>query len=495
MDKDNKPASTVLLEFDTPEDKTKNLIKVIGVGGGGCNAVKNMYEEGIDNVSFAVCNTDSQSLSKSPVPVKIQLGDRGLGVGGKPEKGCQEAEKNIDDLKRLLSDGSQMVFVTAGMGGGTGTGAGPVVAKVAKELGLLTIGVVTIPFYFEKRPQIIKALKGVEEMRKNVDSLLIVNNERLCDVYSDTHITVKEAFKNADNILCNAVKSISELITIEGNINVDFCDVESTMKGSHGGAIMAIGKARGEMRVQKAFLNALNSPLLYGNDIGKAKRILFNIYTSEDYPLYVDEMEEIDAFMDELPADIDVIWGVSEDNTLGEDAKLALLATGLPNDMPCSPEVAPQEKKNDRDIYNDLIDKLYSCKSKSKESKASNGSSVSSSEPAIQSADMDSHNPCETTDNKNSSITVQGAGNTIKPDDNNSTGNGSSSGTNGQTEGRPNDDTITDTGSNDATTYNASKTHSIPVSGPLPLRPLTFLERMKKRLGKVAETLLTEEEE
>ena len=259
----------------------------------------------------------------------------------------------------LLSDETKMVFITAGMGGGTGTGAGPVVAGVAKDMGMLTIGVVTIPFYFEKEKKIIKALKGVEEMRKNVDALLIVNNERLCDVYSNTRISVKDAFKCADAILGNAVKSISELITIEGDINLDFCDVESTMK-SGGGAIMAIGRAGGEHRVEKAIINALDSPLLYGCDISKAKRILFNIYTSPDSPLFVDELQEIDAFMDELSPQIEVIWGVSDDNSLGEDAKIAILATGLDDDNDDFGRIDDGRHDDDADHYRSLIKKLYS---------------------------------------------------------------------------------------------------------------------------------------
>ena len=348
-----------LIDYGEPVDMTKRIIKVIGVGGGGCNAVKNMYEEGIADVTFAVCNTDSKSLANSPVPVKVLLGDRGLGVGGKPEKGREEAEGSIDKIKKLLSDETKMVFITAGMGGGTGTGAGPVVAGVAKEMGMLTIGVVTIPFYFEKEKKIIKALKGVEEMRKNVDALLIVNNERLCDVYSNTRISVKDAFKCADGILGNAVKSISELITIEGDINLDFCDVESTMK-SGGGAIMAIGRAGGEHRVEKAIVNALDSPLLYGCDISKAKRILFNIYTSPDSPLFVDELQEIDAFMDELSPQIEVIWGVSDDNSLGEDAKIAILATGLDDDNDDFGRIDDGRHDDDADHYRLLIKKLYS---------------------------------------------------------------------------------------------------------------------------------------
>lgn len=348
---------TPLVDFGQPEDKSKNIIKVIGVGGGGCNAVRNMYKEGIVNVTFAVCNTDSQSLAKSPVPVKIQLGKSGLGAGANPEKGREEAEQNIDDIKRLLDDGTKMVFITAGMGGGTGTGAAPIIAGIAKEKGILTIGIVTIPFYFEKKRKIIKALKGVEEMRKNVDALLIINNERLCDIFSDTQVTIKEAFHRADEILCNAAKSISELITVGGDINLDFRDIETTMRGG-GGAIMAMGRAKGEHRVEKAIINALDSPLLYGSDVSKAKKILFNIYTGEKSPLFVSEMQEIDAFMDELNPDIDVIWGISDDNSLGEDAKVTILATGfedrLIDEMPIN-----EHDDNDTDYFDKIIKKLY----------------------------------------------------------------------------------------------------------------------------------------
>ena len=323
-----QPVHRPAIDFGPVEDKTHGLIKVVGVGGGGCNAVRNMYDEGIVDVNFAVCNTDSKSLSRSPIPVK-----------------------------QLFTDGTQMVFVTAGMGGGTGTGAAPVVAGVAKSMGLLTIGIVTIPFYFEKKRKIVKALKGVEEMRKNVDAILIVNNERICDIYADSDITVKESFRRADQILCNATKSISELITIEGDINLDFKDVESTMR-SGGGAIMAMGRASGERRVEKAIVDALDSPLLYGNDISKAKRILFNIYTSEKSPLHVNEMNEIDAFMDALNPDIDVIWGVSEDNTLEDDAKVTILATGF-DDGFGSKLYNEESRSHEEEYYSALIAKLY----------------------------------------------------------------------------------------------------------------------------------------
>ena len=346
------------IDFGQTEDTTKNIIKVIGVGGGGCNAVKNMYSEGIVNVSFAVCNTDSQSRSKSPVPVKIMLGKSGLGAGANPEVGRSEAQNTQEDIQRLLNDGTKMAFVTAGMGGGTGTGAAPVIAGIAKSMGILTVGIITIPFYFEKRKKIVKALQGVEEMRKNVDALLIVNNERLCDVYADSEITVKDAFKLADKVLSDATKSISELITVEGTINLDFRDIETTIK-SGGGAIMAMGRASGEGRVQNAILNALDSPLLYGSDISNAQRILFNIYTSSKRPIFVREMREIDAFFDELNPDIKVIWGLSDDDSLDEDAKVTILATGLNNELADEIQDNPVTTTKDEDDYQRIIDKLY----------------------------------------------------------------------------------------------------------------------------------------
>ena len=343
--------------FNDVKDQMQGIIKVVGVGGGGCNAVNNMYKEGVEGVTYAVCNTDSQSLSRSPVPYKIQLG-AGLGAGGNPVKGREEAETNINDIVQMLSDGTKMVFVTAGMGGGTGTGAAPVVAGEARSMGILTVGVVTIPFYFEKKRKIIKALKGVEELRKNVDALLIVNNERLCDVYADADISMKEAFLRADNILKDAVKGISELITLpsDGGIKSDFRDVETTMRNG-GGAIMAMGRASGEHRVEKAIMNALDSPLLYGNDIGKAKRILFNIYASDEHPIFVRELQEIDDFFDQLDPNIDVIWGTATDDSLGEDAKVTILATGMEDHL--EKEVQMDVHSNEDDYYEEIIKKLY----------------------------------------------------------------------------------------------------------------------------------------
>ena len=346
-----------IIQFDGMRDTMQGIIKVIGVGGGGCNAVRNMFNEGVEGVTYAVCNTDSQSLKGSPVPVKLLMGE-GLGAGGDPEIGRQEAEKSVESLRDIMNDGTKMVFITASMGGGTGTGSAPVVAQMAKEMGLLTVGVVTIPFYFERKPKIIQALKGVDELRKYVDAMLIINNERLCDVYSDSEISLKEAFGRADNILKDAVKGISELITVhsEGSINLDFRDVEATMKDG-GGAIMAMGRASGEHRVEKAIIDALNSPLLYGNDIGKAKRILFNIYASDEHPIFVREMQEIDDFFDQLDPNISVIWGTSTDDSLGEDAKVTILATGLEDDM--RKEVKSDVHRNEDEFYEDLIPLLY----------------------------------------------------------------------------------------------------------------------------------------
>jgi len=244
------------------------------------------------------------------------------------------------------------------MGGGTGTGSAPVVASVARKMGMLTIGIVTIPFRFEKKQKIIRALKGVDEMRKNVDALLIINNERLCDVYADTPISVKESFARADNILKDAVIGISELITVNSNggIDLDFRDVETTMRDG-GGAIMAMGRASGEKRVQKAIVNALDSPLLYGNDIGKAKRILFNIYSSDEHPIFVQEMLEIDEFFDQLDPNIDVIWGTATDDSLGEDAKVTILATGMEDDLRHNERQGGEDRTDD--YYESLIPKLY----------------------------------------------------------------------------------------------------------------------------------------
>ena len=317
----------------SPKDKSKNIIKVIGVGGGGSNAVKNMYKQGVHDVSFAICNTDSQALARAEIPVKIQLGEEGLGVGGKPEKGKAAAELNLDEIRSLFEDETEMVFITCGMGGGTGTGAGPVIAGVAKEKGILTVGVVTIPFAFEGKVRIEKALKGVEEMRKNVDSLLVINNERLCELYADGITTVEQAFAKADEIVTVAAKSISEIITMEGIVNRDFCDVQTVMENG-GKAIMSVGRANGENRIGKAFVDALKSPLLNNVEIEKARRLLYIIYSSDEHQVTISELKEINLFMDDLAQDIEVLWGVYRDNSLDEDVRVALIATDFSEDLP-----------------------------------------------------------------------------------------------------------------------------------------------------------------
>ena len=340
----------------SPKDLSENIIKVIGVGGGGSNAVKNMYRQGVHNVSFAICNTDSQALAKADIPVKIQLGQAGLGVGGKPEKGREAAESSIHEIESLFDNDTRMVFITCGMGGGTGTGAAPVIAPVAREKGLLTVGVVTIPFAFEKRVRIEKALVGVEEMRKNVDALLVINNERLCDIYADGMTTVEQAFSKADDILTVAAKSISEIITTEGIVNRDFCDVQTVMKDG-GDAIMSVGRASGEHRIEKAFVEALNSPLLNNMEIERARRLLYIIYTCDESQVTMSELSEINCFMDDLAPNIEVLWGLYRDNSLGEDVKVTLIATDFEKGE--KTENSPQKEDKDRQLKDALYAAYY----------------------------------------------------------------------------------------------------------------------------------------
>ncbi|MDR2844275.1 MAG: cell division protein FtsZ [Candidatus Symbiothrix sp.] len=337
---------SILTGFDFPRTQP-SIIKVIGVGGGGGNAVTHMYKEGIQDVNFVLCNTDNQALLNSGVPAVLQLGrtiTEGLGAGGRPEVAKQAAEESIPDIKRMLEDGTKMVFVTAGMGGGTGTGAAPTIAKVAKDMGILTVGIVTIPFVFERKFKIIQALRGVREIRRNVDALLIINNEKLREVYAD--LTVLNAFKKADDNLTIAAKSIAEIITIPGYVNLDFNDVKTILKDG-GVAIMSSGFASGAGRLAKAFDSALHSPLLNNNDVFKAKKILFNVYSGSQAPLMMDEMDEIDTFMDKfVTKDIEVIHGLAVDEALGEDVKVIILATGFDvENIPFMSEVTPEEEE------------------------------------------------------------------------------------------------------------------------------------------------------
>ena len=330
-----------LLNFNIPTD-TPKIIKVIGVGGGGGNAVTHMYKEGIYDVSFVLCNTDNQALNRSDVPVKLLLGreiTQGLGAGNKPERARMAAEESLDDLRNMLGDGTKMVFITAGMGGGTGTGAAPVIARVAKDMGILTVGIVTIPFLFEGEPKIIQALNGVEEIAKNVDALLVINNESLLKIYSD--LTMINAFGKADDTLTIAAKSIAEIITLPGIINLDFADVKTTMKDG-GVALMNNGYGEGDGRVRKAVEDALNSPLLSNNDVRNAKKILFNVSFSDEAPLLMEEMNDIRDFMKEFNRNIEVIWGTAVDNTLGSKVKMTILATGFTMDD--IPQIADKHK-------------------------------------------------------------------------------------------------------------------------------------------------------
>lgn len=308
-----------------------SLIKVIGVGGGGCNAVNYMYKQGIENVTFAVCNTDYQALRKSEVSTKILLGKditNGLGAGDNPELGKDAAEASTEDIRQILKDKTEMVFITAGMGGGTGTGAGPVVAKVAKEAGMLTIGIVTIPFFFEGETKIYKALEGAEEMRKHVDSLLIINNERLTEIYKDLNFI--NAFSKADDTLSNAARSIAEIINTEGYINVDFQDVKTTLKNSST-SIISTGYGEGDKRITKAINDALNSPLLKNSDIRSSKRLLFYLHFNPkaEKEFRMEEMTEISQFAANLSKNIKIKWGATFDESLGEKVKMTILASGF----------------------------------------------------------------------------------------------------------------------------------------------------------------------
>ena len=324
--------NSMMVDFCAPE-KENNIIKVIGVGGGGGNAVNHMYREGIHDVSFVLCNTDNQALHDSPVPVLLQLGQEGLGAGNKPERARQAAEESLDKIKAMLSDGTKMAFITAGMGGGTGTGAAPVIAEVSKNMGILTVGIVTIPFRFEGGRKIDQALDGVEEMSKHVDALLVINNERLREIYPD--LTVLDAFGKADDTLSVAAKSIAEIITNHGLINLDFNDVRTVLKDG-GVAIMSTGYGEGEGRVRKAIDDALNSPLLNDNDVFNAKKILLSINFSKDKNdnseqagLMMEEMNDVNDFMEKFGSDFEIKWGIALDPDLGKKVKVTILATGF----------------------------------------------------------------------------------------------------------------------------------------------------------------------
>ncbi len=314
--------------FNIPDD-SQSIIKVIGVGGGGSNAVSYMYQQGIIGVDFAICNTDNQAMNESPVPVKIQLGPsltEGRGAGSKPNVGRESCIESIEDVKTFFEQDTKMIFVTAGMGGGTGTGAAPVIAKAARELDILTVAIVTMPFTFEGRRRSQQAFEGLAELKKNVDTLIVISNDKLRKIYGN--LSISEAFAQADNILTTAAKGIAEIITRPGYVNVDFEDVNTVMRDS-GVAVMGTATAEGEDRARKAVEAALQSPLLEDSDIKGAKHILLNI-TSGSREATMDEIGEITDFIqEEAGHGTDLIWGNCYDETLGEKISVTIIATGF----------------------------------------------------------------------------------------------------------------------------------------------------------------------
>ncbi len=323
-----------IINFDLPVERS-SIIKVIGIGGGGSNAVNHMFRSGIKDVNFVICNTDAQALASSEVPVKIQLGEsltEGRGAGNKPEIGKQAAIENLDDVTEALSGNTKMVFITAGMGGGTGTGAAPVIAKASKEMGLLTVAIVTIPFKFEGRVRINQAIDGINELREHVDSLLVINNEKLREIFGD--LKISEAFSRADNVLTSAAKGIAEIITVHGHVNVDFADVQTVMSNS-GVALLGSGYAEGEDRALKAIQGAISSPLLNNNDIRGAMNILLNITSGTD-EVSMDEVGEITDFVTaETASYTNIIWGTCTEESLGSKIAVTIIATGFePNSIP-----------------------------------------------------------------------------------------------------------------------------------------------------------------
>jgi cell division protein FtsZ len=322
-----------LLQFDLPKDQS-SIIKVIGVGGGGGNAVNHMYNQGIVGVNFVISNTDAQALETSPIPNKIQLGPlltQGLGAGSNPDMGMQATEESIEEIKNILGKNTKMVFVTAGMGGGTGTGGAPVVAKIAKEMGILTVAIVTTPFSFEGKRKFNQAIAGIEKLKQCVDTILVISNDKIREIFGNS--PQSEAFNQANNILTTAAKSISEIITIPGYINVDFADVKYVMQNS-GVAIMGNAVAEGEGRAINAIQGALNSPLLNDNDIRGAQKVLVNI-TFGSEQITIDEITVINEYLQDIAKETDIIFGTCEDLTLGNKISVTIIATGFePNSNP-----------------------------------------------------------------------------------------------------------------------------------------------------------------
>lgn len=363
------------IDFNYTESKMKQIIKIVGVGGGGGNAVDKMASQGsVPGVSYLLCNTDRQALERSCITDRIVLGEKsvtkGLGAGNKPERAAKAAEESAEEIKEhLSSDDTQMVFVTAGMGGGTGTGAAPLISKMAMELGILTVGIVTIPFEFEGKNKILQALRGVKELRNNVDALLVVNNERLIEVYPD--LTVPNAFIKADETLSNAAKGISEIIHLPGVINLDFNDVETTLKAG-GVAIISTGYGTGEGRLKRAIDDALKSPLLNNNNVYKAKRILINVYSSIENPLTTEELKGMSEFTSTLNPDFENIWGYSEKQELESGTvAVTILAAGfdyatteqsIQGIISKEDPISGAERTREKEEEEELIEQFYGTK-------------------------------------------------------------------------------------------------------------------------------------
>ena len=319
-------------KFDIPA-QSKSIIKVIGVGGGGSNAVKHMHKQGIKDVEFIICNTDRQALESSTVPNKLQIGadlTEGLGAGAKPERGRQAAIESKEDIRNLLNQGTKMLFITAGMGGGTGTGAAPVIAQVAQELGILTVGIVTAPFVFEGKRKREQAEQGIRELSEHCDTVLVILNDKLRQLYGN--LALGAAFAKADTVLTTAAKSIAEIITVTSDVNVDFEDVKTVMKDS-GAAVMGSSITEGENRARRAAEEALNSPLLNNTDIQGAQKILLSIMSGQDHELEMDELTEITAYIQEKAGqDAEMIFGHGIDETLGQSIRVTVIATGFARD-------------------------------------------------------------------------------------------------------------------------------------------------------------------
>lgn len=354
------------------EKKPGSIIKVIGVGGGGGNAVNHMYKLGIRDVDFIICNTDSQALRNSPIPVKVHLGSsltEGRGAGNKPEIGRQAATENIDDVTKALQQNTKMVFITAGMGGGTGTGGAPVIASVCRDLGYLTVGIVTIPFRNEGKRRIKQAIDGIQEMEQYVDSLLVINNERIREMYGD--FPISEAFARADDVLATAAKGIAEIITVPGYVNVDFADVETVMRNS-GVAVMGTGLSDGENRAINAVEQALNSPLLNNNNIRGAKNILLNV-TSGTTEVTMDEIGQITDFIQNMAGyEADLIWGNGIDDSLENKISVTVIATGFSTSS--IPEILSAKKKEKEKFELDVKQDVLSNPNKMSQMNNSGGS-------------------------------------------------------------------------------------------------------------------------